>query len=151
MSALPHSVHVHCRDLTRGREQSGNTSGQSSASHRDTLKQNNSYTAELQRREQAMDMGCYRKILRISYKDHNTIEEVRAKIKQAIGSHENLLTIVKRRKLQWYGHISRSSGPAKTILQGTVKVGRRKGRQRKRWEDNKREWTDLEFDKKKYI
>ena len=27
---------------------------------------------------------------------------------------------VKRRKLQWYGHYSRSSGLAKTILQGTV-------------------------------
>ena len=25
--------------------------------------------------------------------------------------------------------------------------GRRQGRQRKRWEDNIREWTDLEFDK----
>ena len=42
--------------------------------------------------------------------------------------------IVKRRKLQWYGHVSRSSGPAKTILQGTVKGERRQGRQRKRWE-----------------
>ena len=26
-------------------------------------------------------------------------------------------------KLQWYGHVSRSSGLAKTILQGIVKVG----------------------------
>ena len=39
-------------------------------------------------------------ILRISYKDHVTDEEVRAKIQQAIGPHEHLLTIVKRRKLQ---------------------------------------------------
>ena len=53
-------------------------------------------------------------ILRISYKDHLTNEEVRAKIQQSIGSHEDLLTIVKRRKLQWYGHVSRSSGLAKT-------------------------------------
>ena len=70
---------------------------------------------------------------------------VRAKIQQAIGPHEDLLTIVKRRKLQWYGHVSRSSGLAKTILQGTSKGGRRPGRQRKRWEDNFREWTGLEF------
>ena len=35
-----------------------------------------------------MEMRCYRKILRISYKDHVTIEEVRVKIQQAIGSHE---------------------------------------------------------------
>ena len=49
--------------------------------------------AELQRRIQAMEM-------KISYKDHVTNEEVRAKIQQAIGPHEDLLTIVKRRKLQ---------------------------------------------------
>ncbi len=104
-------------------------------------------TAELQRRIQAMEMGCYRKILYISYKDHVTNKKVRAKIQQAIGPHEDLLTIVKRCKLQWYGHVSRSFGLAKTILQGTVKGGGRQGGQRKRWEDNIREWTGLEFSK----
>ena len=57
-------------------------------------------TAELQRRIQAMEMRCYRKILSISYEDHVTNEEVRAKIQLAIGPHEDLLTIVKRCKLQ---------------------------------------------------
>ena len=47
-----------------------------------------------------MEMRCYRKILRISYKDNVTNEEVRAKIQQAIGPHENFLTIVKRHKLR---------------------------------------------------
>ena len=68
-----------------------------------------------------MEMRCYRMILRNSYKDHVTNEEVRAKIQQAIGPCEDLLTIVRRRKLQWYGHVSCSSGLAKTIFQGTVK------------------------------
>ena len=86
-------------------------------------------------------------MLRVSYKDRVTNEKVRAKIKQVIGPQEDLLTIVKRRKLQWYGHVSRSSGLAKTILQGIAKGGRRKGRQKKRWEDNIREWTGLEFAK----
>ena len=72
---------------------------------------------------------------------------VRAEIQQAIGPHEDLLTIVKRRKLLWYGHVSCSSGLAKTILQGTVKGGRRQSRQRKRWENNIRDWTGLEFAK----
>ena len=90
--------------------------------------------AELQRRIQAMEMRCYLKVQHISYKDHVTNEEVRAKIQQAIGPHEDLLPIVKRRKLQWYGHVSRSSGLAQTILQGTVKGGRRQDRQRKRVE-----------------
>ena len=94
-----------------------------------------------------MEMRCYRKILRISYKDHVTNEEVRAKIQRAIGPHEDLLAIIERRKLQWYGHIFRSSGLAKNILQSTVKGGRRQGRQRKRWEDNIRDWTGLEFAK----
>ena len=47
----------------------------------------------------------YRKILHISYKDHVTNEEVRAKFQQAIGPREDILTIVKRCKLQWYGHV----------------------------------------------
>ena len=102
-------------------------------------------TVELQRRIQAMEMRCCRKILRVTYKDDVTNEEVRAKIQQAIGPHEDLLTIVKRRKLQRYGHDSRSSGVAETILQGTMKGGRRQGRWRKRWEDNIRECTGLEF------
>ena len=72
-----------------------------------------------------MEMRCYRKILRISYKDHVTNQEVRAKIQRAIRPHEDLLTIV----------------------QGTVRGGRRQGRQRNRWEDNIREWTGLGFTK----
>ena len=54
---------------------------------------------------------------------------------------------MKRRKLQWYGHVSRSSDLAKTTLQGTVKGGRRQGKQRKRWEHSIREWTGLKFGK----
>ena len=44
-------------------------------------------------------MRYYRKILCISYNDHVTNEEICAKIQQAIGPHEDLLTTVKRRKL----------------------------------------------------
>ena len=76
-------------------------------------------TAELQRRIQAMEMKCYCKILCISYKDHVTSKEAHSKIQQGIRPHEDLLTIVKRCKLQWYAHVSCSSGLAKTILQET--------------------------------
>ena len=64
-------------------------------------------TAELQRRIQAMEIKRYLQVLCISYKDHVTNEEVGAKIQQAIGPHGDL-TIVKRRKLQWFGHVCRS-------------------------------------------
>ena len=80
---------------------------------------------------------CHHKILHIWYKDHGTNKEVCAKIQQAVGPYKDLLTIVKRRKLKWNGHVSCSSGLAKTVLQGRVKEGRRRGRQKG--------WTDPEF------
>ena len=58
-----------------------------------------------------------------AHRKNITNEEVHAKIQQAIGPHESLLTIEKRRKLHWYGHVFLSSGLAKTILQSTVKGG----------------------------
>ena len=70
-------------------------------------------TAELEKRTQAFEMRCYRRLLNISYKDHVTNEEVRRKIQAAIGEYDELLTLVKKRKLRWFGHVSRSSGLAK--------------------------------------
>ena len=68
-------------------------------------------------------------------------------ISKILDINGNIKTMAKRRKLLWHGHVSRSSGLANTIVQSTVKGGRRQGRQRKRWEDNIREWTGLEFAK----
>ena len=45
--------------------------------------------------------------------DHITSEEVKTRIENAIGPYADL-TSVKRRKLKWYGHVTRSSGLAKT-------------------------------------
>ena len=75
-------------------------------------------TAELEKRTQAFEMRCYRRLLNISYKDHVTNEEVRRKIKAAIGEYDE---------------------------QCTVKGKRKKGRQKKRWEDNIKEWTGMDF------
>ena len=64
-------------------------------------------------------------------------------IKEAIGPYDELLSIVKKRKLRWYGHVMRSTGLSKTILQGTVEGTRRRGGQRRRWEDDITKWTGL--------
>ena len=90
-------------------------------------------------------MRSFRRLLGISYKDHITNEEVRSRIRKAIGPYEELLSTVKRRKVKWYGHVTKASGLAKTVLQGTLRAGRRRGRQRKRWEDNIQDWTGLEL------
>ena len=55
------------------------------------------------------------------------------------------LTTVKKRKLQWYGYVTRASGLSETGLQGTVQGGRRRGSQRKTWIDNIAEWTGNSF------
>ena len=69
-------------------------------------------TAELEKRTQAFEMRCYRRLLNISYEDHVTNEEVRRKIQAAIGEYDKLLTLVKKRKLRWLCHVSRSCGLA---------------------------------------
>ena len=83
--------------------------------------------------------------LSVLYKYYVTNEEVRAKIQQAIGPHEDLMTIVKRCKLQWYDNVSRSSGLARTILQGTVKKREEdkadRGRGGKTTSGNGRAWS----------
>ena len=100
-------------------------------------------TAELEKIIQAFEIRW--RLLNISYKDHVTNEEVRRKIQAATGDYDELLTLVKKQKLRWFGHVSRSSGLAKIILQGTVKGQRKRGRQKKKWEDNIKEWTGMNF------
>ena len=102
-------------------------------------------TAELERRIQAMEMRCFRKLLGITYRDRISSEEVQNRVQRGIGPYDDLLTTVRHQKLKWYGHVTRSSGLSKTILQGTVPGGRKRGRQKKRWEDNIKEWTGLQL------
>ena len=82
----------------------------------------------------------YRGLLSISYKDMLLMRRL---AERSIGEYDELLTLVKKQKLRQFGHISRSFGLAKAILQGTVK-GKRRGRQ-KRWEDNIKKCTGMDF------
>ena len=70
-------------------------------------------------------------------------EDVRNRVRAAIRPHDDLLSIVKARKLRWYGHVTRATGLANTIIQGTVPGDRRRGRPKKCWHDNIKEWTEL--------
>ena len=87
------------------------------------------------------EMRCYHRLLNISYKDRVTNEEVHRKIQAAFGGIWRTSDPGQETKAKMVWHVSRSSGLAKTILQGTVKGKRKRGRQKKRWEDNIKEWT----------
>ena len=89
-------------------------------------------TAEIERKIHTVERRSFRRLLGILYNVHSTNEEVRSRIGKAIGPYKELLSTVKRRKMKWYGHVTRASGLAKTVLHDTVRGGRRRGRQRKR-------------------
>ena len=102
-------------------------------------------TADFVKKLEDTEMRCHRKLLGISYRDHITNDAVRDRIRQAFGPYGDILTTIKKRKFRCVGHVSRSAGLAKTILQGTVQRGKRRGRQKKRGENNISEWAGLRF------
>ena len=60
-----------------------------------------------------METECLRKLLRISYLVHKTNDWMRSKISFLVGPQEPLLPTVKRRKLAWFGHVTRDDGFSK--------------------------------------
>ena len=83
--------------------------------------------AEAERKIQAFETKCLRRLLRISYKEHKTNDFVWNTVTNLVGPQEPLLSIIKRRKLSWFGNVTRHDSLSKTILQGTVEGGRRRG------------------------
>ena len=68
-------------------------------------------------------MQCYRKLLSITYLDHVTNEDVRNNIK-----HDDLLSIVTKRKLKWYGHIHGQDNSARDSKRNKKERKRERGR-----------------------
>ena len=101
-------------------------------------------TAETTRRVQAFETKSFRRLLGISWRDRKTNDYVRRQIETLAGPQEPLLSVVKKRKLSWFGHVTRHNSLPKTVLQGTLEGGRRRGRQTKSWMDNIKEWTRLD-------
>ena len=94
-------------------------------------------------RIRAFETKCMRKLLPISYLEQKTNDWVRSTINFLVGPQEPVLTTVKRQKLAGFRHVTHHDILSKTILQGTLKGGRRRGRQRKCWMDNIKEWASL--------
>ena len=100
-------------------------------------------TGSMAKRLSAFEMWCYRRMLRISWTEKVSNEEVleRAKIKK------RLYNIIQTKKLQYFGHIIRQNGDAlhRTVLDGKVNGSRGRGRPRTKWTTNITKWTGLEY------
>ena len=54
---------------------------------------------------------------------------------------DDISTTIKRMKLTWYGHLRRSSLPAKVVTEGLAHGTRKRGRPSRRWMKDLIEWT----------
>ena len=85
-------------------------------------------SAELEKRIQAFEFRCLRRILKVPYTEHRTNVSIREEITSIIGLHDPLLTIVKKRKMQFYGHKNIAGNLATTHPAGVSgwQTGKRK-------------------------
>eukprot|EP00794_Sanderia_malayensis_P013174 gene13174-biopygen10501 len=100
------------------------------------------YNKALKKKLAAFEMRCFWGILGITWKQRITNIEVNRRIIDKIGSYEPLPKTARRRKLQWFGHISRKTGTlAYNIMHGSVNGTRSRGWPKRIWTDDIRDWT----------
>ncbi|KAG1705459.1 Ubiquitin carboxyl-terminal hydrolase 42 [Nymphon striatum] len=98
------------------------------------------FSKEIIARINALQLWCYRRMLKVKYTDHVTNK----KVKELIGA-ENIQWAedLARRKLKFAGHVMRGCCDTLTqlVLEGLVEGKRDRGRQRRVWGDDLKEWT----------
>ena len=95
----------------------------------DTIK---SYSKNLE----AFEMWNYRRIMKVSWKEYRSKEEVLG----MINSKRMLAEMMKRRELTNFGHLVRRDGIQRLLLDGKIKGKLSRSKQRLTWADNITEW-----------
>ena len=104
--------------------------------------------AEIKKRINDFELNYYRRLLNIHYTTHTTNIWVRELVTQHLGRHDSLLSVAKKWKLRWFGHVVKAKGTlANTILQGTVEGTRKRGRPKRIWMDDIKDWTGRNVEK----
>ena len=85
-------------------------------------------------------MKCYRKILRISRTERKTNASV---LKKLGVKAPQLLNLIKKQKLSYFGHIKRHNTLEKLFLEGTCEGRRGRGGPRRRWTQDIVEWMGV--------
>ena len=86
----------------------------------------------------AFEMRCYRKVLKLTWKDKIRNEYVLLRISSCKFTPKRILARIPESPLSWFGHVFRMSNMRlpKRILMEMVPGTKRQGRPRKRWEDD---------------
>ena len=84
-------------------------------------------------------MTCYRRMLRISFRQHRT----NASVLDEVGEQNQLLQLAKARKLRYFGHVVRARNLCTSILHERIDGTRRRGRPRRRWTDDILDWSGM--------
>lgn len=90
-------------------------------------------------------MKTFRRLLGITWKEKKTNEYVWNQVKEKLQDEkmENIVDVLKRRKLTFFGHHIRANRILKTLIQGKVEGERKRGKPRRSWSDDLVDWTGL--------
>ena len=81
---------------------------------------------------ESFEMWCWRGMEKISWTDHVRNEEVLLRVNE----QRNILHEIRKRKVNWVGHILRRNCLLKQVIEGKIKgemeVARRRGRKRRK-------------------
>ena len=89
-------------------------------------------SAEMKRKLEAMEMWCFRRMLKISWTEFVSNEKVLGQVKE----EQQILVSITQRQLKFFGHIVRENNLERLVLEGKIDGSRSRGRQRKKYLDD---------------
>ena len=89
-------------------------------------------TTDLERRLEATEIWFIRRILKISWKDKKSNEEVM----NISGYKRSLMKTIRKRQMKFFGHMIRADRLEKQLLCGKINGMRSRGRQRMKYTDS---------------
>ena len=96
------------------------------------------------RRSDAFELWCWRRFLRVPW----TARRSNQSILKEITPEYSLGGLMLKLKLQYFGHLMRKADSSeKTLMQGKIEGGKRRGQQRMRWLDGITDLIDVSLNK----
>ena len=96
------------------------------------------------RRSDAFELWCWRRFLRVPW----TARRSNQSILKEITPEYSLGGLILKLKLQYFGHLMRKADSSeKTLMQGKIEGGKRRGQQRMRWLDGITDLIDVSLNK----